>query len=294
MTKEVETASADAGFRKTALSVLQGIDAEQRQKKKDKDDVADAWVRSEVELLRASSLDTKSIFSFCFVCSTHDAFSCAYGMVMLFVALFVQTVVPLCIVVTLQPLVDVDVEPRVCPNRSDGLTKTIGAVLSLYFVVLTVSLCTNKLRGLAFLREFVFLGRARSAIIDAGIVSQLVGMGAAGAAQYLLFIGNGSKSYLVLLLQSLAMQFCLTVDQRLVPDLIGKLTAARISKLSTNDLLCDAGCDDGDGHGDGQQQEPVPPVIVAKVTKLAKGEMFILLMVSSVGLIWIVALAYCM
>ena len=288
MKNDIESTRANNGsaIKKTALSVLSEFDAESRQKKQDKAAVGDAWVRSEIAALRNVSLDTKSIFSFCFVCSGSDAFSCCYGAVMLFVALFVQTVVPGCIFGLFQPLEDVDVTPRYCPNRSDGMTKAIGAVMSLYFVVLTVSLCTNKLRGLAFLREFVYLGRMRSAIIDLGIFSQMVGMVVAGGAQYLLFIGNGSKSYLVLLLQSLAMQFCLTVDQKLVPDLIGKATASRIARLSTDDILCDVGCGGGEGH-------PVPPAIAAKVTKLAKGEAFILAMVTSVGLVWIAFLAYC-
>lgn len=285
MTKDWET-NSDAGAPKTALSVLAEFDAEHRKNKENKAAVKDEWVRSELELLRNSSLDTKSIYSFCFVCSTAHPWFCLYGIIMLSVALFVQTVVPLCIIATLQPLADVDVAPKACPNRSDWLTKMIGAVLSLYFVVLTISLCTNKLRGLAFLREFVYLGRTRGIIIDIGILSQLVSMGVAGGAQYFLFIGNGSKSYLVLLLQSLAMQFCLTVDQRLVPDLIGTITKNRIMKLSTNDLLCDVGCGEDQG-------QPVPSEIVAKVTKLTKGETFILLMVSTVGLVWIAGLAYC-
>lgn len=282
MTKDMEAHNASS---KTALTVLAEFDAEDSKKKEGKKSVTDAWVRDQLAELKTSSLATKSIFSFCFVASTSDPFSCVYGLVMAFVALFIQTVVPLCIIVTLQPLNGVDVEPRACPNRSDALTKLIGAVLSLYFVVLTVSLCSNKLRGLAFLNEFIYLGTGRSMFVKIGILSQMVGMGTAGFAQYLLFIGNGSASYLILLLQSLAMQFCLKVDQTLVPDQIGKLTSSRISKLSTEELICDVGC-----GGDG----PVPPEIVAKVTLLTKSEVGIIVMLCTVGVVWIGAISYCM
>lgn len=270
---------------KTAMMVLAEFDAEDSKKKEGKKNVTDAWVRDQLAELKASSLATKSIFSFCFVASTADLFSCIYGLIMAFVALFIQVVVPLCIIVLLQPLESVDVAPKACPNRSDALTKVIAAVLSLYFVVLTVSLCTNKLRGLAFLNEFVYLGMGRSMFIKIGILSQLLGMGVAGFAQYLLFIGNGSKAYLILLLQSLAMQFCLKVDQTLVPDQIGKLTSSRIAKLSTEELICDVGC-----GGDG----PVPPEIVAKVTLLSKSEIGIIVMLCTVGVVWIGAIGYCM
>ena len=267
--------------KKTAASVLQEIDAQRKKR----DDVTDDWARSELALYRASSMDTKSIYSFCFVECREDVFSNLYGITMIVISLFIQTVVPIAIIATLQPINDIVETPRACPNRSNNLTKVIGFILSLYFVILTISLCTNKLRGLAFLKEFVYLGRSRTAIVELGILSQFIGMAAAGGAQYLLFIGNGDASYLILLLQSLAMQFCLTVDQRLVSDMIGKRTNARLSKLSADDLLCDIGV--------GEEGQPVPPEILTKVKFLVKSEKFVLVMVCTVGLAWAIALAVC-
>ena len=230
----------------SSLDVLKGLDGVSTTPDDEKDatKVRDGdWARAQLDQLRFSAMDTKTIFSFCSICNHNDVWSTAYGCVMMIVALFIQTVIPIVIIATLQPIADVDVNDgmfpsKACPNRSNGLTKTIGFVLCLYFITLTISLCTNKLRGLAFLKEFVLLGTWRELLIAVGIASNFIGMGAAGGAQYLLFIGNGGKSYVVLLLQSLAMQFCLTVDQRLVSDVIGKLTAARLAKVSANELLC--------------------------------------------------------
>ena len=65
-----------------------------------------------------------------------------------------------CVVPTVMPIATIaDPELRNnCPNQGNGLTKIIGFILGLYFVVLTVSLCLNKLRGLGFLKNFVNLG----------------------------------------------------------------------------------------------------------------------------------------
>jgi hypothetical protein len=113
----------------------------------------------------------------------------------------------------------------------------------------------------------------------------MVGMTAAGGAQFLLFIGNGNNSYLILLLQSLAMQFCLTVDQRLVSDMIGKQTGARMKKLLTNDAICDFGV--------GEEGQPMPPEVLWKVKTIVKSDKILLAMISISGLLWSVALAVC-
>lgn len=237
----------------------------------------------QLQKLRASAMDTKSIFTFCFVCSHKDFWSSAYGFSTMLVGIFIQTVIPITIIATRQPIQDIDVEPQACPNRGDGMTKTIGFVLSLYFIILTISLCANKLSGLGFLKNFVNLGVRRGLLVDLAIVSQFVGMAGAGGAQFLLFVGNGGKSYVILLLQSLAMQFCLTVDQRLVSDKIGKYTSGRIAKLSEDELICDVGI----------TAEDVPEAVAAKLRLLLASEKVVLLVMASTGLAWCCALAYC-
>lgn len=237
----------------------------------------------QLQKLRTSAMDTKSIFTFCFVCSHTNAWSSAYGFSTMIIGIFIQTVIPIVITVTRQPILDVDLAPQACPNRGDGITKTIGFVLSLYFIVLTISLCANKLSGLGFLKNFVNLGVRRGMLIDIAIVSQFVGMAGAGGAQFLLFVGNGGKSYVVLLLQSLAMQFCLTVDQRLVSDKIGKYTSGRIAKLTEDELIGDVGI----------TAEDVPDAVAAKLSLLLVSEKVVLLVMASTGLAWCCALAYC-
>ncbi len=176
--------------------------------------VCASWARKEIASARGSALATKTIFSHCFVIPWSSVgFRSVYGLLMLFLAIVVQVAVPLIILATRQPVRDL---PNACPNQSSVQTKIIGFTLSLYFVVQTVSLCINKLRGLGFLHMFVDLGFARSCFIKLAIVSQFCGMAAAGGAQFLLFIGNADGAFVVLVLQSLAMTFCLTVDQNIV------------------------------------------------------------------------------
>jgi len=238
----------------------------------------------QLQKLRTSALDTKSIFTFCFVGSHTSFWSSAYGFSTMIIGIFIQTVIPITIIVTRQPILDdIDYAPQPCPNRGSGLTKTIGFVLSLYFIVLTISLCANKLSGLGFLKNFVNLGARRGMLIDMAIVSQFVGMAGAGGAQFLLFVGNGGKSYVVLLLQSLAMQFCLTVDQKLVSDKIGKYTSGRIAKLTEDELIGDVGI----------TEEDVPDAVAAKLSFLLFSEKVVLLVMASTGLAWCCALAYC-
>lgn len=76
-------------------------------------------------------------------------------------------------------------------------------------------------------------------IIDVGILSQFVSMAGAGAAQFFLFVDNGGKSCCC---NRWPCSVCLTVDKkRLVSDRIGTLTSKRISKVSTDELICDVG-----------------------------------------------------
>ena len=214
------------------------------------------------------------------------------------IALFIQTVIPIAIIVTRQPILDVEETPQACPNRGSVFTKVIGFVLSLYFVTLVISLCTNKLRGLGFLLQFVYLGKKRAILLMIGIVSQFVGMGAAGGAQFLLFIGNGGKSYVILVLQSLAMNFCLTVDQQLIGHQIAKYTSHRIAKLSEDSLICDVGVgsldDNDDGEGGGKVGSTgVPPAVASKINLMIQSEKMVLLVVMTTGIAWCATLAYC-
>ena len=292
---DAENQTSETQKQQTSLDVLRQLDAGSKSTPDEKDGAAvrdGDWARAEIGMLRSSAMDTKTIFSFCFVCNHNDVWSTAYGCVMMIVAMFIQTVIPIVIIATLQPISDIDTtegmySSKACPNRSNGLTKTIGFFLCLYFITLTISLCTNKLRGLGFLKEFVDLGKWREMIVVVAIASNFLGMGAAGGAQYLLFIGNGGKSYVILLLQSLAMQFCLTVDQRLVSDVIGKRTAARLGKVTRDELLCN-------GVGIGAEGEVCPAEIMSRVKKLVDSEKVVLAMVSIVGILWSVALAVCM
>jgi len=203
---------------------------------------------------------------------------------MLFLAIVVQVAVPLIIVATRQPVRDLD---NACPNQSSVQTKVIGFTLSLYFVVQTVSLCINKLRGLGFLHMFVELGFARSCFIKLAIVSQFCGMAAAGGAQFLLFIGNADGAFVVLVLQSLAMTFCLTVDQNIVGHQIGSWTQHRLSSVAKDELL-------NHGVGIGRDGGAIPKSSFDKIRLLVLGEKLILAVITSTGLGWIIAVTYCM
>ena len=132
-----------------------------------------------------------------------------------------------------------------------------------------------------------------------GIVSQFIGMGGgASGAQFLLFIGNGGKSYVILVLQSLAMNFCLTVDQKLVGHQMGKYTSSRIAKVSEDSLICNVGIasleDDDDGEGGGKVGRlSVPPGVASKINLMIQSEKIVLLVVMTTGIVWCATLAYC-
>ena len=280
-----------------SMEALVGIEAEEEKVRKaqgsaikgataaDPDDlVCASWARKEIIGARASALATKTIFSHCFVIPWSTiGFRTVYGLLMLFVAIVVQVAVPLIILATRQPVRDTGS----CPNQSSAQTKIIGFTLSLYFVVQTISLCINKLRGLGFLHMFVDLGFKRSLFIKLAIVSQFAGMAAAGGAQFLLFIGNADGAFVVLVLQSLAMTFCLTVDQNIVGHQIGTWTQHRLSSISKNEFL-------NNGIGIGRDGGPIPKSSFDKVRLLVLGEKMVLALISSTGLGWIIAVTYCM
>lgn len=282
---------------KSAIEVLAEIQATEEEAKEHgnlspDDPAAGAWARVEIGKLRASALGTASIYGYCFVKPYNFSFEFAYGILMLVISLVIQTLVPLGILATRQPILNIDEEiwgSKGCPMRADGLTKFVGLLLSLYFVTLSISLCTNKLRGLGFLKTFVSLGSIRGAFIDLAILSQFVSMTAVGGAQFLLFIGNAGndRGTVVLLLQSLAMQFCLTVDQKLVSDQIGRWTNKRLAAVSADHLLCN-GCGVGEGEGG------IPKEAYGKLQGLIKSERVVLGLITLLGILWSIAVAVCM
>mmetsp|Transcript_4638 Transcript_4638/g.7973 ORF Transcript_4638/g.7973 Transcript_4638/m.7973 type:complete len:293 (-) Transcript_4638:302-1180(-) len=244
------------------------------------------WARSEIQSARSSALATKSIFTHCFVAHSLAAspIRCVYAILMLFLAVVIQVVVPFIILITRQPIIDL---PNACPNQSSFKTKIIGFALSFYFVFQTLQLCLNKLRGLNFLHSFVDLGFGRSLFLKLGILSQLLGMAGAGGAQYMLNIGNADGAFIVLVLQSLAMNFCLTVDQNLMGHKQGIDTSARVSAVSKDHLLCN-------GVGIGEDGESIPQQSFDGIKQMNLRQNFILVMISCPGLAWVIALTYCM
>lgn len=248
-----------------------------------------AWGRNEIKQLRASALATKSIFSYCFV-APMAGFQALYGMLMLIVTIVVQVYIPLIITITRQPILHIDEElhgSKACPNQADWQTKLVGLVLSLYFVTQVIGLCLNKLRGFGFLNAFVDLGFTRSLFIKLAMVCQFAGMAAVGGAQYMLFVGNADGAFVGLVLQSLAMMFCLTIDQNLVGNKIGTFTADRIAAISEGPLICG-------GLGIGEEGGGMPVDVFKKVKLLASSESLVLASVAVFGVGWSVAVAYCM
>ena len=142
---------------------------------------------------------------------------------------------------------------------------------------LSVLFTTNRFVNLGYRRYFIQLG----------ILSQFLGMAAAGGAQFLLFIGNADGAFIVLVLQSLAMTFCLTVDQNLIGHQIGTYTAVRLSAVTEDHLLCD-------GTGLGAAGTPIPKKSFEIINQLILGEKFILAMIGVTGVAWVIALTYCM
>eukprot|EP00816_Leptocylindrus_hargravesii_P000497 CAMPEP_0196828028 /NCGR_PEP_ID=MMETSP1362-20130617/94467_1 /TAXON_ID=163516 /ORGANISM="Leptocylindrus danicus, Strain CCMP1856" /LENGTH=118 /DNA_ID=CAMNT_0042208689 /DNA_START=376 /DNA_END=732 /DNA_ORIENTATION=- len=118
-------------------------------------------------------------------------------------------------------------------------------------------------------------------------------MGAAGIAQYLLFIRNADKDYVLLLLQSLAMQFVLTCDEKLMMSAWKSWTKKRLAILMRHDrdkLVKEEEGIVSEQDGDVVMDESV----LMKVKLMYLAEASFLAMVSTVGIVWSIALAYCM
>jgi hypothetical protein len=177
-----------------------------------------AWARDQITEWRDVAKSNIIIYTMGFVSSSkvsdkEKPFGIAQMfllVILTFVSLFIQTVIP--IVITL----GIENPDGLCLNKAEPLAKVVGLTLCLFFVVLTISLCLSKLRGMGFLKIFcsseVALLGGFGYFLDLGILANMVAIGAAGVAQYFLFIRNAGKDYLILVLQSLAMQFVLTPD----------------------------------------------------------------------------------
>ncbi|CAJ1970479.1 unnamed protein product [Cylindrotheca closterium] len=223
---------------------------------------------------------------------SYDYVSMILLFVLMLVALVIQTVIPIAIALVIQEEI-----PSVCPNRADPLTKFIGFFLCMYFVVLTSSMCTGKVRALAFLRLFCSrqgdLGSA-PLFLDLGILVNVVSMGAAGTAQYLLFIRNAQdRDYVTLLLQSLSMQFVLTADEKLLTRSWGASTKQGVEALMkrrNREMKKDE-----EGEGVMAEEEVVMDETILKRARfMGLAESTFRVVVSIVGLVWSALLTYCM
>ena len=245
------------------------------------------WGREQMEIFKTAALSSKTVYSYCFVQSEPFSLRAISGWILVSISVVVQIVIPIGIIVSRQPVASIEGN-KICPQRGDGFVKVLAFVLSIYFVVLTLGLCTNKLRGLNFLNLFVALDPMRRACIQVGILAQCAGMFAASLAQYLLFIGNES-SYVRLLLQSLAMQFCLTVDQNIVNHQIGVWTTTRLKAITGYEMLATR----YGGMGD-DPAGPMPAGTLKEIAFMVNSEKCVLLCLVVVGVFFSTTLAVCM
>lgn len=247
------------------------------------------FARAEIERMRSAAIASKSFFTYLFICDNAGfSWTTVYDILLFCVVIFIQVVIPLTICITQQPIKDLSTQfaDPFCPNRTNTMTKISALVLSLFFVSLTISLCNSKLTGFNFLRTFVHLGPVRQRFMEIGIIIQVLSMGCVGVAQYMLFIGNGEK-FVTLLLQSLAMQFCLTADQKLVGDKIGAWVTNRVKNVSQSACLCD-------GIGVGEPNEAMPGPVLNRLKSIKTMEKMVLAMLTIVGVAWSITVAFCM
>jgi hypothetical protein len=208
-----------------------------------------------------------------------------YLFVLTFLAVVIGAIVPVVIAVNLET------PDGLCPNKATGAEKFIGFILCLFFVVLTINMCLNKLRGMGFLKLFCskeveLLGVYRF-FLDLGILSNLISMTAAGVCQYILFLTNVNKSYVTQLLQSLAMQFVLTTDQKLMTGSLSAFTVQRLEILMQHDKH------EAAEEGTEDNAIPINHDILKKVNLMYTAEIVFLGFVSVIGLIWSITVAAC-
>jgi len=264
------------------------------------------WAKSQLEDFRIAAMSNcNNIYTMGFVASPQLSekendlkltFRILIAMLTL-VSLAIQTVVPITVIVNLES------PDGLCPNQVEPLGKIVGVVLCLFFVFLTITICLSKLRGLGFLKlfctqEIKLLGCNRF-FLDLALLSNMCAMVVCGIAQYLLFIRNANKDYLLLLLQSLAMQFVLTPDVRLMTGPWAAWTKGRLETLMKheNDKIL-ARNEDSEAAVEDEKDSLNIIVrdqdILKKVKFLYVSEAIFLVMVSAVGLAWTITLGYCM
>lgn len=274
------------------------------------------WAKQQLDSWKSAGGANTIIYTYAFVSSSAiadtkdgekklDFFSKLLLFVLVMVSLVIQTAIPIAIVATL------DLPQGWCPNQANPLTKFFGLTLCLFFVVLTISMCLSKLRGMAFLKLFCssdvkLLGFYRF-FLDIGILANMTSMASAGIAQYMLFIRNAERDYVLLLLQSLAMQFVLTADEKLMSGSWKNWTKRRLDILiehesSKSSLLDGANVqEEEDGLSLdvevidlGSNEVHITDEILKKVKLMYYSEAAFIFMVSVVGVTWSIALTVCM
>ncbi len=293
---EKETVEVESGSPAptTPLGILKEIDSKKLLphdgffvKIDPSDPACGKWGREQMGIFKAAALASKTVYSYCFVQSEPCSVRAISGWLLVAISLTVQIVVPLGIIVSRQPVAKFEGN-KICPQRSDGFTKFLAFMLSFYFVVLTLGMCTNKLRGLNFLNLFISVDPMRRVCIQVGILAQCLGIFAASLAQYLLFLGN-EDSFVRLLLQSLAMQFCLTVDQNIVNHQIGAWTTERLKAITGDECIATR----YGGMGD-DPAGPMPAGTLKEIAFMVNSEKVVILVLVVVGVFFSTTLAVCM
>ena len=296
MTDKDTKVESGAPMPSTPLDILLSLDDPQKKAiphesflfQPDPDDPAcGQWGREQMAILKSAALSSKTVYTYCFVQGSPLSLRAVAGWCLVAISLVIQIVIPLGIIVLLQPVAKIEDANKFCPQRSNGLTKFLAFTLSCFFVVLTLGLCTNKLRGLNFLNCFVYLDPLRQMCIKVGMAAQCVGIMVASLAQYLLFIGNGNN-YVALLLQSLAMQFCLKVDQTIISHQVGAWTTNRLKEITGDDCIATQYGGLGDDNG------PMPAATLLKVASIVNSEKVVLVVMVVIGLFFSTCLAVCM
>lgn len=252
------------------------------------------WGREKMKVMRSAAISSKTVYTYCFVHSTAAASTALVGLFLIVMTLLISIVHPLAIFIfdVKEDVVVIDgVEhtgfSKVCPRRATILAKILGTTLQFFFVIQTLGMCTSKLRGLNFLNYFVDLGPSRRLCVQGGMVAQCIVIGAASVTQFLLFIHNGDN-LLLLVLQSLAMQFCLTVDQNIVSHQLGQWTTERVKAITADQFLATQ------YGGLGKPDGPMPKKTLENVAFMVNSETVVLSFLFLFGVVWSVALAICM
>ena len=121
-------------------------------------------------------------------------------------------------------------------------------------------------------------------------------MGAAGGTQFMLFIQKSGKDLVLLFLQSLAMQFVLTANKKVMTAALGAKVKTQVQRL-LDETRATAKNDDilmGAIDGGIVSLDRISKLTMKNVQKLYIGEGIFFLLVVFVGTAWCIPLAYCM